>query len=354
MKKILFLLIFMGFSPVAFGENYSIHKGEEVQRNILVEAFTSTSCSPCPAQLLAVEKYINARSNISFLTYHRLDQMSDKNTEAVLSRFTSTTPAFSVDRTIYPEINSIIYDSYKCSLKINERQQIPPEIAIDLKHKYNTETLQVDLDINLQTLKDIDKKCHLHVVVTEDSLDYPQLGAPTPYYHMHTVRSLITGTDGEQLNESVLAEGTNIQRSYSYTLKKSYKPENVRIVVFVSEGIMGPVYQAEEFFVVEDIMTEIDDISPCPFRVLAPYPNPFNPATTIEFSLLAATYVNLAMYDVLGRIIDLPVDRYLNAGTHRVIWDGHDRNGAELANGIYLFRLTAGEFTDHGKVILVR
>lgn len=64
------------------------------------------------------------------------------------------------------------------------------------------------------------------------------------------------------------------------------------------------------------------------------YPNPFNPSTTIRFSLPESAQVRLVVYDVLGRQISLLVDGTWEAGTHEVAFDGSD-----LPSGMYLYRL---------------
>jgi hypothetical protein len=84
--------------------------------------------------------------------------------------------------------------------------------------------------------------------------------------------------------------------------------------------------------------------------VLQPgFPNPFNPVTTISFTLPQPDYVNLAIYDIQGRIVDVLVDGMREARLHEVIWDASD-----LASGIYLYRLNAGDFTASGKMLLLK
>jgi hypothetical protein len=68
-------------------------------------------------------------------------------------------------------------------------------------------------------------------------------------------------------------------------------------------------------------------------------PNPFNPATTISFSLPADGPVALAVYDVRGALVRGLVDDRLAAGEHAVTWDGRDGRGMAVPSGIYLYRL---------------
>jgi hypothetical protein len=75
------------------------------------------------------------------------------------------------------------------------------------------------------------------------------------------------------------------------------------------------------------------------------YPNPFNGETVFEVYLPVAVQVKLDVYNILGqRVVNL-ADRLLPAGVHQFVWDGRGANGAELASGVYFFRLSDGETT---------
>ena len=68
-------------------------------------------------------------------------------------------------------------------------------------------------------------------------------------------------------------------------------------------------------------------------------PNPFNPATTIRFSLAESGNARLAVYDISGRIVRTLVVGQLSAGEHDVVWDGADAAGRPVASGVYVYRL---------------
>jgi len=83
-------------------------------------------------------------------------------------------------------------------------------------------------------------------------------------------------------------------------------------------------------------------------------PNPFNFTTTIVFGLAEPTPVHLRIYDVTGREVAALADCPMSVGTHRVTWDGTTHTGARAASGIYFYRLTAGEHTQTGRMVMVR
>jgi hypothetical protein len=84
------------------------------------------------------------------------------------------------------------------------------------------------------------------------------------------------------------------------------------------------------------------------------YPNPFNPTTTIEYSIDKEQYIELSVYDPAGKRVKNLGQGILEAGVHRVIWDGKNDQGKQVASGIYFYRLKAGSFIKSNKMILLR
>ena len=79
------------------------------------------------------------------------------------------------------------------------------------------------------------------------------------------------------------------------------------------------------------------------------YPNPFNPSTQIEFQIPTSSHVTLAVYDVLGRKLEVLVDEQMNAGIYNRVW-----NAQGYESGVYFCRLTAGSHTEMKKMILMK
>jgi hypothetical protein len=71
-------------------------------------------------------------------------------------------------------------------------------------------------------------------------------------------------------------------------------------------------------------------------------PNPFNPRTSIEFTLSQKGVVELEIFDARGRIVRHLVHQPLDAGDHHFVWDGSDDAGAKVAAGPYFYRLVSG------------
>lgn len=77
------------------------------------------------------------------------------------------------------------------------------------------------------------------------------------------------------------------------------------------------------------------------------YPNPFNPTTTIQFDIPRSSFVILTIHDLLGREITTLVNDNRSAGTYTVEWDAK-----ELPSGIYLYRISVGDYTETRKLVL--
>ncbi|TVQ74346.1 MAG: T9SS C-terminal target domain-containing protein [Balneolaceae bacterium] len=89
--------------------------------------------------------------------------------------------------------------------------------------------------------------------------------------------------------------------------------------------------------------------APTEFRLYGNYPNPFNPSTRIAFALPGQEHVRLEVYDVLGRRVALLVDEVRAAGQHSVDFDA-----TALTSGVYLYRITAGDFNQTRKMMLMK
>ncbi len=101
------------------------------------------------------------------------------------------------------------------------------------------------------------------------------------------------------------------------------------------------------------IVVSVDDIKPgeVPERFVLEqnYPNPFNPSTTIQYNIPQTEKVVLKIYNVLGQEVKTLVNEVQNPGTHQVTFDA-----AQLSSGVYLYRLTAGDYTNVKKMLFVK
>ena len=93
---------------------------------------------------------------------------------------------------------------------------------------------------------------------------------------------------------------------------------------------------------------------PDDFDLAQNHPNPFNPATTIEYRLSAPEHVSIEVFDVLGRSVHTLVDRDQPPGIYTVTWNGTDVAGQPVATGIYFYRLRAGSHVETRKMLFLK
>ena len=93
----------------------------------------------------------------------------------------------------------------------------------------------------------------------------------------------------------------------------------------------------------------LEEILPEEFSITSIYPNPFNPRTTINFSLPNSSNVNIKIYDIYGREVETLIDQFYNAGYHSVIWNANNK-----PTGIYFLSIKAGNFIGNRKMMLIK
>lgn len=116
------------------------------------------------------------------------------------------------------------------------------------------------------------------------------------------------------------------------------------------------------FYKLEEVGASGDTqlFGPCKLTYIARFaleqnvPNPFNPATTIHFTLPENAVVKLVIYDVAGRIVRTLVDEKRRADNYEVTWDGRDMHGDAVASGVYFYRISAGKHRATRKMVLLK
>jgi hypothetical protein len=99
-------------------------------------------------------------------------------------------------------------------------------------------------------------------------------------------------------------------------------------------------------------ITAIDEnphVSLNDYQLLQNYPNPFNPSTTIEFTLPNSEFVELKVYNILGKEVSTLVSKRLNQGNHTYTFDGKN-----LASGVYIYKIQAGVFQQVRKMVYLK
>ena len=129
--------------------------------------------------------------------------------------------------------------------------------------------------------------------------------------------------------------------------------ETAEVIVRWPTGMeqdLGTISANQRLHIVEGV-TSVDDDEPVvsQYQLSQNYPNPFNPSTSIKYSVPTGSDVTLKVYDALGREVATLVNGFVAAGNHQVTL-----NAASLASGMYVYRLTAGTFTESRKLVVLK
>lgn len=135
-----------------------------------------------------------------------------------------------------------------------------------------------------------------------------------------------------QLNGYDQTEG-NLKFQFKYTL-----------------GLQEPIIQ--EFNIVSATANANDAVMP--IMSLGNYPNPFNPETTISYSIKDNGNVSLDVFNLLGQKVTTLVNENQKAGEHSVVWNGTDSSGKNVSSGVYFYRLNTQGMTKTEKMVLMK
>ncbi len=94
---------------------------------------------------------------------------------------------------------------------------------------------------------------------------------------------------------------------------------------------------------------EVEVTSPLTFSLSQNYPNPFNPTTKINYSIPSDSKVTISIYSITGELVAELVNDFVSAGSYSVDFDG-----SNLASGMYIYKMTAGSFTQTNKMMLMK
>jgi len=221
-----------------------------------------------------------------------------------------------------------------------------------------------------------------------DTWYYDQMTTPTPVHPMFNITGVEDGAgDLVQLNgqAGTIAEGL----SYMYSGDNAYIDHIVAIapaqMIFMNSSPeygasvsydagtyrtvgssfeLGGLQDGEktkddlmiqilEFFNIQGVWTSVKDNQPGASVKAGSYPNPFRDETVIRFESQKPGRVSLEVYNSNGQLVNRLLDAEVRAGTHEVRWDGSNNSGKRVAEGMYFYRLQAGNEMVTGKLMLM-
>ncbi len=108
------------------------------------------------------------------------------------------------------------------------------------------------------------------------------------------------------------------------------------------------------FFTWSNITANTDPLAGNPALQVSNFPNPFNPSTTISFSIPNNSHVNLSIYNIRGQKVKQLVDEDMQLGQHKISWNGKDIKDKPVGSGMYFVRIDSGNQSRIKKMILLK
>lgn len=216
------------------------------------------------------------------------------------------------------------------------------KFRIDLNQTREGDLVDVSFDV-VAVGADIDADLNIYLVVNEDS-------AALGYYDfLFPFRDMVPGSSGEAVH---MVTGDSLHFEWSYALP--LHQEDIFTNILVQKPINKKIMQAARARIPSlSTGVAIDEV---PVRIVLGRnaPNPFNPTTTIRFSLDRPREMRLSIFDSAGRLVRDLVHGESAAGPHAVTWNGTNQTGHDVGSGVYYYRLDAEETSLTQKMILIR
>ena len=355
MKKIILsFLLLLTFSI----NSYSQSSGD--QMNAVLEYQTGTWCQWCPCGHDIVNGILSNYPSTVVIAYHG---NNGSVTDPWSSYSDALRPLFGFDA--FPKgcvgRKSGPLDRGAWNNKVVVASFQTPGVNINITNKnYNAATRTFTCDVSMTARAMLDGNFSVSYILTEGNIIYSQTGnascaGNSSYHHDHVVKGIINGAAGTPVVISghwMMDE--QITKNLSYVLPAGVVAENahINIIVFKNGSSISTdsdVQQALTFPMLTPTAIGNNGSLVSDYSLSQNYPNPFNPVTNITFSIPRDGNVTMKIYDMLGNEIGTYVDEMKKSGSYTVTFDG-----ANLASGIYYYKLEANGFIDTKKMMLIK
>ena len=123
---------------------------------------------------------------------------------------------------------------------------------------------------------------------------------------------------------------------------------------YTEDVVIIPCETTDIDFEMIQLVGEGEDPLPLVTALSSNYPNPFNPETTIKFSLSEEQEIIINVYNIAGQKVKQLISQQLSEGQHSIIWNGTDSNSKSVSSGVYFYKLKTGNFEQTKKMILMK
>ena len=341
---ILFLLILVTSSILFAGD-----------KKVLVEILTNSHCPLCPPAHTTIDSYLQSANGdkIEFIYYHMSfpyssDQLYQHNTSDAAAKNSFYGPHSSTPKAYFDgSLVSNSYNNWSGSLDNLIAEESNFDISLSGNYTDNDFTIMADVT---QTGEFSANDLTINYVIAEN-VEYA--GNNGISSHKNVMRK-IPYPQGETFSIN-LNETKKLSSTINYNT--AWNSGNLKVIVYVQEKSTKKVLQSASIpyssLMITDV--EVETNLPNEFSLEQNYPNPFNPTTTIRYTVpvgtkdYSSTNVNMRVYNVLGKELKTLVNKQQQSRYIQITFDA-----SSLSNGVYYYQLTAGDFTQTRKMILLK
>lgn len=322
------------------------------ERKVLVEMFTNSHCSVCPGAHSAITAYSSINPNASrvrYIYYHTTfpyndDPLSQANTTEPNARNSYYNGPTSTPNTFFDGVNQgRTYSSFAANL--DARMAVASPFDISLSGTKSGSSVTVTATI-AQTGAVANTDLVLHMVAVENTT-YAGRNGVTPQNYV--MRKMITPVNGDPMT---FGANPSQQVTHSAVLNNITAIGSVGVVVFLQSVSTKEIFQSEyiSYGMLTGIVAE-PTVTPKDFLLEQNFPNPFNPSTSIGFTVPHKAYVSLKVFDILGNEVATLVRHTMDAGTHRIQFTPGEYG---ISSGVYIYRLQSDGVSLVRKMLLMQ
>ena len=351
-----------GFIAVVMFFLITAVSADAVQRLVLFENQTNTSCPNCPPADQLIDQLVQQYGEyFAVVTYHAWwpgvnDPYYQYNINENTARINYYPPEDGYRYTPYGFVDGV-FRGYNYNQWLNwlmARYDEPSPMEINLNGSYNQDTRQGNLHVTIHATDPITMQgLKVRIALTESEIYW--IAPNGVRYHNFTMRDMIPSATGLALN---ISQGQTMEFDQDFSVPSESDINECAIIAWVQADNSGyEVLQAARSDVLALSPVGIDDnVASLPegFNLAQNYPNPFNVTTGIEYTLAVESQVKLEVYDLVGRKVADLATGVQPAGNHQIIWDGQDSRGRVVASGVYFYRLTAGDRSMTRRMMLLK
>ena len=165
--------------------------------------------------------------------------------------------------------------------------------------------------------------------------------------------SIVTkrGTPGNILNEVNSKVNEFKSSPFNSPVVAIYRNGTEKYSALAYSGLSALNWTSNVYFDSENLISSITNTSTIAenYKLEQNFPNPFNPTTTIKFSIPSSSFVKLSVFDIVGREVSTLVNEKLSAGSFE-----YNFNASELPSGVYFYKLSTNDFSEVKRMMLVK